>query len=459
MKNKIKQFFAKVSVAVVALSFALALNYVYAWTGPTDTPPNNNVSAPINVSAITQTKPGALGLNNIVVAAGATFMGNVGIGTTDPLYQMMILRRPGSTITESLLNLQSQTSGSVDGDSFISYGTQSANWSAGVDQADSNKFRIEPALTLGAATGLTITTGGNVGIGTTGPGEKLHVADLVSTVGNPTIRLEGYAGGYGAGIEAGSAVAGGSYLAMGKAVWDGENAWNTTASTQDSFFTISTALNGALGERLRITSGGNVGIGTLSPTAKLHVAGVSGTDGIRFPDGTLQTTAAVPGGGGLQSMQVFDAPGTFTWTRSPGITKIKITVVGGGARTYSGAFGGGGGGACIKFLSTPPSNASLTVGAGATVANSSGGTSRFDDPGVGCSATGGGGVNLIVGGVGSNGDLNIRGGAGVSAGNAGSSILGGSVLQLSVLGSGVGSYGAGGVDQAGANGVVIVEEY
>lgn len=37
---------------------------------------------------------------------------------------------------------------------------------------------------------------------------------------------------------------------------------------------------------------GMVGIGTTEPTAKLHVNGQPGVDGIRFPDGTLQTTAA-----------------------------------------------------------------------------------------------------------------------------------------------------------------------
>lgn len=36
---------------------------------------------------------------------------------------------------------------------------------------------------------------------------------------------------------------------------------------------------------------GNVGIGA-TPTAKLHVGGTPGVDGIKFPDGTLQTTAA-----------------------------------------------------------------------------------------------------------------------------------------------------------------------
>jgi hypothetical protein len=38
--------------------------------------------------------------------------------------------------------------------------------------------------------------------------------------------------------------------------------------------------------------GGNVGIGTADPKAKLHIGGSIGVDGIMFPDGSLQTTAA-----------------------------------------------------------------------------------------------------------------------------------------------------------------------
>jgi hypothetical protein len=36
---------------------------VYAWTGPTAVPPNNNVAAPVNVGGSNQTKPGLIGAN------------------------------------------------------------------------------------------------------------------------------------------------------------------------------------------------------------------------------------------------------------------------------------------------------------------------------------------------------------------------------------------------------------
>jgi len=42
---------------------------------------------------------------------------------------------------------------------------------------------------------------------------------------------------------------------------------------------------------LVVDNEGRVGIGTTSPQAKLHIAGTAGTDGIMFPDGSLQTQA------------------------------------------------------------------------------------------------------------------------------------------------------------------------
>jgi hypothetical protein len=50
-----------------------------------------------------------------------------------------------------------------------------------------------------------------------------------------------------------------------------ETDWTSTASTQDSYMAFSTTLDGAIAEKVRITSGGNVGIATTTPSAKLHV--------------------------------------------------------------------------------------------------------------------------------------------------------------------------------------------
>lgn len=41
-----------------------------------------------------------------------------------------------------------------------------------------------------------------------------------------------------------------------------------------------------------------LGLGVTNPQARLHIGGTPGVDGIRFPDGSLQTTAAGLGGGG-----------------------------------------------------------------------------------------------------------------------------------------------------------------
>ncbi len=78
--------------------------------------------------------------------------------------------------------------------------------------------------------------------------------------------------------------------------------------------------NGTLNEWMRITSAGNVGIGTTTPGQKLSVAGViqSTTGGYMFPDGSMQTTASAGGGGG----------GVTSITAGTGLTGGTITSSG-----------------------------------------------------------------------------------------------------------------------------------
>lgn len=78
-----------------------------------------------------------------------------------------------------------------------------------------------------------------------------------------------------------------------------------------------------------VRAAGGVGINTNNPTAALHVGGIPGTDGIRFPNGTLQTTAPVPvfaSGPGLNptSTNQFLAQ-TVTVTVNSSAQKILVT--------------------------------------------------------------------------------------------------------------------------------------
>jgi hypothetical protein len=109
--------------------------------------------------------------------------------------------------------------------------------------------------------------------------------------------------------------------------------------------------------------------------------------GVTFPDATLQTTAAVPGGpgfGGAPNTSIYTASGF--WICPPSIFKVRVTVVGGGGGSNAEETSGGSGGCAIGVYNvTPGTTYSLTVGAGGNL-GAAGGTSSF---GSFCSATGG----------------------------------------------------------------------
>ena len=191
----------------------------------------------------------------------------------------------------------------------------------------------------------------------------------------------------------------------------------------------------------------------------------------------------------IPTIQAFTSSGTFTVPA--GVTKVKVTVVGGGAggRTATNSTPqcvGGYGAASIKVITglTPPGTVTVTVGSGGA-ANTNGVTSSF---GAYCSATGGsspafgGPGNGGAGGTATGGDINFTGGAGGggsgvngtvagNGGTGGSSIFGGAGLgafstnSASTAGAGAPGTGAGGgggcggpgTGGAGGSGIVIVE--
>ena len=201
--------------------------------------------------------------------------GNVGIGTTSPRTKLEIggsgslgavtnkvisaTFDGGYSTTNSLqynVNAFIGTSIGSTTDIFSSTGSETdKNFYTGLISDNSYFNGSRYSIVQGGAERLTIARGGNVGIGTTSPAKKLEV------VSNTTYD----------GIQ----ISGSSIPTFG--IIDTTNNAKFTAYVRDSDATIGMETNHPLTintnntERIRVTSSGNVGIGTTSPGKKLEV--------------------------------------------------------------------------------------------------------------------------------------------------------------------------------------------
>jgi hypothetical protein len=200
---------------------------------------------------------------------------------------------------------------------------------------------------------------------------------------------------------------------------------------------------------LAIASTGNA---TFSGTVK------SNSGGFVFPDNTTQTTAA----SAVKVFRLKTYTASATYTKPSDVTAIFVMVAGatgGNNAPSTGTGGNGGGGYSEKYISSPASSYTITIGAGGAIGGT-GGTTSFDT----ISITSSGGVNNSqsgsAGGVASGGTFNANGGAGGngSAGSQGGGGAGGSRAGAGFAGgngsnaSTVAGGGGGGTGGAGGNG-------
>ena len=182
---------------------------------------------------------------------------NVGIGTTSPTRMLDITSADAASQIKSTgvnnhgLLIIDETGGGVAKSEIRYNDNGSAQFAAGIDPADSDKYKISNYINVGTNDRLVVTTGGNVGIGTTNPTRGiLHVA-------GGRINLEGNSGDAAAVITLG-------------------NATYPTAQITAPYAGGTLSLSGASGNGILIGASGNVGIGTSNPSASLHVTANNG---------------------------------------------------------------------------------------------------------------------------------------------------------------------------------------
>lgn len=164
--------------------------------------------------------------------------GNVGIGTTNPLGKLHIY---GSGVINPVIQ-------SSDSESMLKIQNAMGYWKIG-EPSGSTDFRFYNGL----SDIMTIQSGGNVGIGTTTPYGLLELYKLITSPASPRDSAQLYIGGN-----------------------------PTTANDVFGWFTVDQADSGTMqmgvrksgasyGNLAMMVDGGNVGIGTTSPFAKLHI--------------------------------------------------------------------------------------------------------------------------------------------------------------------------------------------
>lgn len=196
--------------------------------------------------------------------------GLLGIGTTNPQTAL-------------------EVSGTVSATAFVGDGSGLTNLAVSGDRIISGTTNIIAntngaiSFTTAGSERMVITNSGNVGIGTTAPTTRLHVLSITGAT-------DSLAGPFRFGLES-TGVAGANFGSLMQMMLDdsasnqelavdfGATWIDATDGDEKGAFIVRTRGGGVTTEKLRITDTGNVGIGTTSPTQKLHIIGSSLIDG------------------------------------------------------------------------------------------------------------------------------------------------------------------------------------
>jgi hypothetical protein len=267
--------------------------------------------------------------------------GNVGIGTAVPSASLHVAGAVGTAPlgTGVLMGIENNygvihLNGSNGGYIDFSNGTGTDYIGRIINFNSDKSMRFE--VNSGAA--MTISGSGNVGIGTTSPGQKLDVVGAVraNQIGGLFIANDNISG-----TDASMNI----YLSFQRA--NVEKGWVGFGDGSNGLFRVRNSIGNlrldasnevqlwaGSNQRVTVNISGGVGIGTIAPSSSLHVSGSSTTE--NADHGTFTMEAA--GVSGLTFGYDSSAQRSWIYSRTIGVTGRPINVNG---TMYVNAFNGG----------------------------------------------------------------------------------------------------------------------
>jgi hypothetical protein len=266
---------------------------------------NSGSGTQLRVSSTGLAVTGAL--SSTTGANFATSSGNVGIGTASPSGKLEISLTTGGagqiiTGIDNTTGVYSQWR--VNGTAtkgFIGTANQI------VSGTSINDFAIDAAAVSGnlifsasQSEKMRILNSGNVGIGTTSPASQLHL----SSTGQTVLTITGDSDSSGADV---------GYTGITMA-WSGAERWNIGPAGTG---TNNLVFRGAGSNLMTLTTGGDLGIGTASPGAKLDV------------DGAMRASGTATGFPTLLQLRAFvnasnSSGANLAWTQADGTVGLNM---------------------------------------------------------------------------------------------------------------------------------------